>query len=241
MNLLLIDENEAGTPLKRGDIRYEHIRTILKSQEGDVLEGGIVNGPRGKIRLEQITKEAIEYTFTPDPISEASLLPLTMIIGCPRPPTARRLVKDLVSLGVGRLIFTDTDLNEKSYLQAKFWRDRLFEKAAREGAMQGKSTRLPSIDRFFSLKIALDSLEGEEIRLVPDLTDGAKLTASLPSPWPSGKGACAAIGPERGWTDRERIMLSEAGFSPVTLGNRVMRTESAAIMSAGVILLEMEK
>ncbi|MDC7221650.1 MAG: RsmE family RNA methyltransferase [Spirochaetales bacterium] len=239
MNLILLDSEEAGSPLKRGDIRYDHIRSILKSQVGDLLEGGIVNGARGHLRLDAIEKDRIEYSFLPGDKEETPLLPLTMIIGCPRPPTARRLVKDLVSLGVGRLVFTDTDLNEKSYLQAKFWRDGLYEKAAREGAMQGKSTLLPPIDRYFSLKKALESLPGGELRCVPDLTDGTKLTEALPTPWPAERGACAAIGPERGWTDREREMLAEAGFTAVSLGNRVMRTESAAIMAAGVMLLEM--
>ncbi|MDC7223628.1 MAG: RsmE family RNA methyltransferase [Spirochaetales bacterium] len=239
MNLILFDHDEAGYPLKRGDDRYEHIRTILKAREGDLLEGGILNGPRKQIRLDRINGDTIEYTLLPAEKEDPPLAPLTLLIGCPRPPTARRLVKDLVSLGVGRLIFTDTDLNEKSYLQAKFWRDGLYEKAAREGAMQGKSTRLPPIDRYFSLKKAMESLPEGQIRRVPDLVEGDKLTASLPCPWPEKQGACAAIGPERGWTDRERQMLAEGGFLPVTLGNRVMRTESAAIMTAGVFLLQM--
>ncbi len=240
MNLLLFDKEEMTGPLKRGDNRYEHITTILKAREGDVLEGGILDGPRGDVLLTHVGKDRIEYTFTPRPGEEPPLLPLTMIIGCPRPPTARRLVKDLVSLGAGRLIFTGTDLNEKSYLQAKFWREELYLQAAREGAMQGKSTLLPPIEKCFSLKKALESLPGGEVRFVPDFTGGGKLIDLLPRPWPVSRGGCAAIGPERGWTDRERGMLAEAGFVPVSLGSRVMRTESASIMAAGVLLLGME-
>ena len=237
MNLLLFDEEEIGAPLERGDSRYEHIISILKSCPGDILEGGIINGTRGDIFLDYVGKDRIDFTFTPRQEAEPPLLPLTMIIGCPRPPTARRLVKDLVSLGVGRLIFTGTDLNEKSYLQARFWREGLFSQAAREGAMQGKSTIIPGIDRFFSLKKALESLPGGEERFVPDLTEGKKLIEAMPRPWPENRGACAAVGPERGWTDRERDMLKSAGFTPVSLGGRVMRTESAAVMAAGVLLL----
>jgi 16S rRNA (uracil1498-N3)-methyltransferase len=239
MNLLLFDEEELGSPLLRGDERFIHIKTILKSKEGDTLEAGIVNGRRGVLTLETIGPDGIEYGFLPGDRSEPPLKPLTMIIGCPRPPTARRLVKDLVSLGAGRLVFTDTDLNEKSYLQAKLWRDGLFKGAVREGAMQGKSTLIPPVDRFFSLKKALESLAGGETRLVPDLPGGPKLSHVLAGDWPAGRKAVAAIGPERGWTDREREMLADHGFRSVTLGDRVMRTESAALMTAGSILLAM--
>ncbi len=237
MNLLLFESEEIGNPLRRGDERYEHIRTILKSVPGDVLEAGIVNGPRGRVMIRETGIDAIKYDFVPGEAEEPPLKGLTMIIGCPRPPTARRLVKDLVTLGVGRLLFTDTDLNEKSYLQAKFWRDGLNEGAAREGAMQGKSTRIPPMDRYFSLNRALESLPGGETRLVPDLTDGPTLLQVLGSSLPEGATVAAAVGPERGWTDREREMLASRGFLPVSLGPRVLRTESAAVMTAGAILM----
>ncbi|MBN2626536.1 MAG: RNA methyltransferase [Spirochaetales bacterium] len=239
MNLLLFDEEEVGSPLLRGDDRFIHIQTILKSKEGDTLDAGVVNGKRGIVVLKTIAPDRIEYEFLPGDREEAPLKPLTMIIGCPRPPTARRLVKDLASLGVGRLVFSDTDLNEKSYLQARFWRDGLYEGALREGAMQGKSTQIPPVDRYFSLKKALESLEGGETRLVPDLPGGPKLSDALTGNWPADRKAVAAIGPERGWTDRERDMLADQGFQSVTLGDRVMRTESAALMTAGSILLAM--
>ena len=48
----------------------------------------------------------------------------------------------------------------------------------------------------------------------------------------------AAIGSERGWTDKERSLLSERGFTLCSMGNRVMRTETAATVAASVILAE---
>ena len=46
----------------------------------------------------------------------------------------------------------------------------------------------------------------------------------------------AAIGSERGWTDKERDLLSEKGFKICSMGSRVMRTETAATVSASIIL-----
>jgi 16S rRNA (uracil1498-N3)-methyltransferase len=238
MNLLLFNSDELSKPLIRGDFRFDHIRKILKSRAGDFLDAGVINGRSGKIRIDTLTEKAMEFTFYPSEKAPVSLAPLTMIIGCPRPPTARRMVKDLTSMGVARLIFIDTELNEKSYLRAKLWRDGLYETALIEGAMQGKSTLIPVVDRFYSLKGALDSLDGSETRLVPDLTGGISLLDSL-SEIDNSRGAVLAVGPERGWSKGEREIMARAGFAPVTLGNRVMRTETAAALAAGAVLLKL--
>jgi RsmE family RNA methyltransferase len=51
----------------------------------------------------------------------------------------------------------------------------------------------------------------------------------------------AAIGSERGWTDKERILLEENGFIRWGMGERIMRTETAATVSASIILAQLGK
>ena len=46
----------------------------------------------------------------------------------------------------------------------------------------------------------------------------------------------AAIGSERGWTDRERAFLVEKGFTLCSMGNRILRTESATTVAGSIIL-----
>ncbi|MCL2127845.1 MAG: RsmE family RNA methyltransferase, partial [Treponema sp.] len=46
-----------------------------------------------------------------------------------------------------------------------------------------------------------------------------------------------AIGPERGWSDRERDLLEEAGFLRLSLGSRALRTETACV-AAAVLAIE---
>ncbi|WP_162510898.1 RsmE family RNA methyltransferase, partial [Treponema endosymbiont of Eucomonympha sp.] len=53
---------------------------------------------------------------------------------------------------------------------------------------------------------------------------------------PGGADGWAAVGSERGWTERERGALTEAGFTLCSLGERVLRTETAATAAAALIL-----
>ena len=54
-----------------------------------------------------------------------------------------------------------------------------------------------------------------------------------------GKGAVLAIGPERGWSDRERSLFVSHGFKPMLLGSRVLRTETACSAGLAVLLSRM--
>lgn len=77
------------------------------------------------------------------------------------------------------------------------------------------------------LKICLDNINPNE-----------SLVSLLERNKNSGNGAknfIAAIGNERGWTDKERKILEEHGFVRCGMGSRVMRTETAATVSASVI------
>ena len=52
----------------------------------------------------------------------------------------------------------------------------------------------------------------------------------------SAHSVVAAIGSERGWTDRERDVLEGAGFSLCSMGTRILRTETAATVASSIIL-----
>ena len=47
-----------------------------------------------------------------------------------------------------------------------------------------------------------------------------------------------AIGPERGWTEKEEALFLEAGYKPLSLGNRIYRTETAITAAINLLLLK---
>ena len=76
------------------------------------------------------------------------------------------------------------------------------------------------------LLLALDNVNPEA-----RLADVLKQGSSVP--------VVAAIGSERGWTDRERRLLEEQGFVRCGMGERIMRTETAATVAGAIILSEL--
>ncbi len=232
MNLILFEEEEIGSLLPANDPRILHIRTILKMKDGDIFNAGILGGRLGKGKILGARADGWEWTFT-DFSDPEPLRPLTLVLGCPRPPVARRLLKDMSALGIREMRVCSTDLNEKSYLGAKLWREGLWRNAVIEGASQGVSTLIPAVRTVGNLERALEDIPVTAVKVALDNGAGA-------GRWSTWKReiteAILAIGPERGWSDREREILDSRGFTRLKLGNRVIRTESACSLGAGLLL-----
>ena len=230
MNLLLFDPGEWEKPLPPNDPRSVHIVNILKTSPGERLAAGVVGGLKGTIVFRGKDQDGLQFddprfTEVPPPPFK-----LTFLMGTPRPPTAQRLLRDLTTLGAQRLIFTATQLGEKSYLTSKLWRED-WRKAVLEGAMQAKATYLPQVDRYMSLKQALANLSTESgLKLAFDGNGDFPPTSYPAQP------LFLALGPERGWTDQECQLFFDAGWQILTLGKRILRTETACTAAAIAIL-----
>lgn len=186
------------------------------------------------------------------------LHPLIMLIGFPRPIQLKRLLRDMAGLGVEAVFLTGTELGEKSYLESDLATTDSGCKMLLEGTEQAASTHLPELIKTNALSECIVSIEkrsAEEMsggytdKPVLLALDNVAATESLTQflethPLCDGnstspKLTVAAIGSERGWTQKERQLLEQKGFIRLSMGERVLRTETAATVAASLILSAM--
>ncbi len=169
------------------------------------------------------------------------LQPVRLLLGHPRPIVLKRLLRDLSSLGVERIVVAHTALGEKSYFESNLWHDGTIESLLREGAEQAGSTRLPTVERAWTISRGIerivDQWESAE-RVVFDNGIEASRPAGA-NEKTGGSRRILAVGSERGWTDGERAAFAEDGFDGRYLGERVLRTETAAIVAVALTLREL--
>ncbi len=226
MNLLLLEPGERV--LASRDSRAVHIRRILRLHAGDSLRAGEIGGRTGIARIVRMDPEGIAVDFEPT-LDPPALAPVEVLLGHPRPIVLRRLLRDLTAIGPARILVAATELGERSYLGSNLWDDTYT--PLLEGASQGGTTLLPQLLRAASLDAAVSMLHSprtHRLMLHPD-ANAAPFDAG---PSPRGRWVAVAVGPERGWSDRETDLLVSRGFSPRTLGTRVLRTETAATIAA---------
>lgn len=235
MNVILFERMPEGDRIPSDDFRYGHIRNVLRLSVGDHLSIGIVDGPLGEATLTAVDPTGISFSWRQTlPASEAaSMHPVTLLVAQVRPICMKRILREAVSLGVRRLIVTGADTAEKSYRVSGLWKTGEYRKYLLDGAMQSAMTGMSDIRFADCVDAAVASLAVEDSMrfMLDNVVDGVPLS-SLDIP--AGK-SVLAVGPERGWTDRERGVFSTAGFQAVTLGRRVLRTETAC--SAGIAVL----
>jgi len=157
-----------------------------------------------------------------------------LIIGLPRPQTARAILRDTTTLGVAALDFVRTDRSEASYADSTLWKSGEWRACVIGGAAQAFCTRLPEVTsgRTFAETVASLPAGGRRLAL-----DNYEATAALADcPLADAPPAVLALGAERGWSAGERDLLRAHGFTLVHLGRRVLRTETACI--AAVTLLK---
>jgi RsmE family RNA methyltransferase len=138
-----------------------------------------------------------------------------------------------------------TDLGEKSYRDTKLLNDGGAQAALIEGAVQARDTTIPTLSTYPSLDSWLAEAPGavfpekapdaSALLIAPDNVRPVGAMANLPT---QPRPVVLAIGPERGWSDRERDLLEGAGFIRLSMGKRALRTETACVAAA---VLAMEK
>ena len=256
MNLILFEPAELNTPLPRTDPRAEHILKILRREIGDTFDVGLVNGPHGKGTLAALTDEALCLTFAwgPPPPPAA---PITLLIGLPRPQTARDILRDATTLGVGALHFIATERSDPNYANATLWTSGEWRRHVLAGAAQAFTTRLPVITHDRDLTSALTALPSATT--LPLAQNPAHNPAPPPAAPPRSpltrlaldnyeattplsqcllKGDTSivlALGPERGWGPADRAALRAHGYTLVDLGSRVLRSETAVIAALTLV------
>jgi 16S rRNA (uracil1498-N3)-methyltransferase len=231
VNLILFEPAETTAPLPRHDPRAIHIVEVLRRRVGDTFDAGLVNGPLGKGTLATIEANALVLTFCWNPTLPQPLDPITLIIGLPRPQTARDLLRDSAALGVAELHFVTTDKGEPSYARSTLWSSGEWRRHLLAGAQQAFDTRLPAVTHGRTLTEVLAAPSaGSRLAL-----DNYESPTALSQVAAVALPVTLALGPERGWSAAECDQLRANGFSLVHLGTRVLRAETAAIAALAIV------
>lgn len=234
MNLLLFTRDELGRPLAAADPRAKHLRSVLRRGEGEEFDLGVIDGPRGKGRVTALPAEGgVEYAATLG-AEPPALAPVRLIVGLPRPQTARKILQECTALGVAALDFVTAGRGDPNYAQSSLWTAGEWREHLVEGAQQAFCTRLPAVSSGRKLAGALAGLPPDTLRLALDNYEAAAGLAEVPLPAAPAE-AVLALGPERGWDAGDRDALRAAGFALVHLGPRVLRVETACVAATAIL------
>ena len=222
MNLVLLFAEDLiadDRALVRGR-RAEHIARVHRAGEGDSLVVGVANGRIGSGTITRIEKDGVEMRVTLDREPPAPL-PLTLILALPRPKVLNRVIASATSLGVKEIHLINAWRVEKSYWKSPKLAEANLREQCIAGLEQARDTVMPNITlhRFFRELVEAWSPAG--LCLVAHPQASRECPRSVQGP------VTLAIGPEGGFIAEEIASFENAGFQAVTIGERVLRVETA--------------
>jgi 16S rRNA (uracil1498-N3)-methyltransferase len=236
VNLILFEPGEIERPLRLVDPRAVHVTGVLKRKVGDSFDVGLINGPRGKAVVAAIENETLVLAFTwgasPPPLD-----PIELLIGLPRPQTARKILQEATALGARGIHFFSAEKSEASYAQSTLWSSGEWRRHLIAGAEQAFDTRLPPVTHGRPLSEVISALPPGGVRLALDNYEAARPLGSIGD---INGFVILALGPERGWSAAERALLRASGFELVHLGTRVLRAETAAVAAVALVKAKLE-
>jgi 16S rRNA (uracil1498-N3)-methyltransferase len=209
------------------------LRTVLRLRPGDALTLFDGSGREAGATLTQLTGTSATASVisVTRPLREPGLR-LTIGLALIKPAAFELAVQKLTELGLARIVPLITDRAVVSYRDARDWERRAvrLERILREAAEQAERVTLPELAAPMRLPDLLDRQpvvalversDAEPLRRIPFVADTA-----------------LAIGPEGGWSPAERVLLEQRAWAAASLGNLILRAETAAIAAATIILHE---
>jgi len=245
VNIILFEEHELGHSLPRRDERTIHLLKVLHKKPGDGFEAGIIGGLKGMGKIEKINFDGSVFVTVHATEQPPPRLKLRMAVSFVRPIQLRRIFRDLSSMGVSAIDLIASDMGEKSYRDTKLLADGGSQAALVEGAAQARDTIIPPVNVFDSLDSWLNDCpwkKADNMR-IPILiaADNVRAEGSFFHLSMTSRPMIVAVGPERGWSDRERDLFEKAGFLRMSMGARALRTETACTAAAALAMEKIEE
>ncbi|MCM1326368.1 MAG: 16S rRNA (uracil(1498)-N(3))-methyltransferase [Bacteroidales bacterium] len=237
-----IDENDNRVIITGSDVN--HIKNVLRMKQGEEIT--VSNGQDAKeyrcgILSFEEDRIICELRFIKEDGVE---LPSKVFLfqGLPKGDKMEFIIQKAVELGVYQVIPVAAKrcvvkLDEKK-AKAKVSRWQGIVEAA---AKQSKRSIIPKVADVMDFAQALQFAADMDVKLIPyELAKGMEKTKAIFGRLKAGQSIAVFIGPEGGFEEKEIAMALEKGMEPVTLGKRILRTETAGLAVLSWIMYFLE-
>lgn len=222
-----------------------HIKNVLRIRRGEEMLVSDGTGRDYLCQAEEIAGQEVTVRIL-ETEEEGRELPsrIWLFQGLPKSDKMEFIIQKAVELGAAGIVPVSTRNTvvrldqKKEEAKVKRW-----QAIAESAAKQSKRSLVPRVSGIMTLKEAFDYVEsqGFSVRLIPYEheagMDGTKTELDAAGP---GQDIAVFIGPEGGFDEREIELALSKGVRPISLGRRILRTETAGLALLSVLMMRLE-
>lgn len=242
VNPIQINVRDRSVIIQGGDVN--HIRNVLRMKPGEELN--VSNGQDGKeyrCAIEAFEEDRVicQLRFVKEDNVELSSR-IYLFQALPKADKMELIVQKTVELGVYRIIPVAAKrcvvkLDEKKAAS----RIARWQSIARSAAKQSRRGVIPEVAGVMDFSQAVKQASDMDVRLIPyELAEGMEKTREMIDSLTGGQDIALFIGPEGGFEESEIQLAMESGIIPITLGRRILRTETAGLTVLSWIMYRLE-
>jgi 16S rRNA (uracil1498-N3)-methyltransferase len=220
-----VEQFAGGTAVMEGEAAH-HLGRVLRAQTGQLYE--LSDGERVWLgRIESVSRDRVQFALVEELSSIHPRVDVTLLLSVVKFDAFEWAIEKATELGVSTIVPLAAERSEHALVAAAKKRSERWKKILLEASQQSRRVRIPMLE---DIRLPDDAFSDEK--------DGLRLLLSERSDAPplrdvlagkADKSAKLAIGPEGGWTDRELEVARQSGFSEASLGNLILRTETAVV------------
>ena len=226
MNLILLNEDDfiAADRVRLHGRRLEHVLSVHRAAVGDQLRVGKIGGLMGDGQVSALDSDKLELEVRLEQPPPAPL-DIRLLLALPRPKMLKRVLQCITALGVKQIYLLNSYRVEKSFWGSPLLQPEKLQEQLLLGLEQARDTILPQVH----LQQRFKPFVEDQLPLIATNTAAyvAHPVATNACPQGSCEPTSLAIGPEGGFIPYEVEKLQECGFTPISLGERILRVETA--------------
>lgn len=219
----------------------KHIYKVLRVSNGEKVVINNLQGEEFLGEVEEVNKQEVSIKILEKlDINNESNLHITLFQGLPKAAKMDLIVQKGVELGVNEIIPTITDRVDVK-LKGEFKKLDRLNKIALEACKQSKRSQIPNVIEPVDFNEALKRMEDMDLIVIPyENATGYGIKSMVKSIDTSNiRTIGIMVGPEGGFEDTEIETLKSKGAHIVTLGPRILRTETAGFTCMSLLQYEL--
>ncbi len=220
-----------------------HIKHVLRMAPGEQITVSSGENKEYRCEIRSLSEEQVEAQIMWVQETGAELPSrLYLFQGLPKSDKMELIIQKAVELGVYEIVPTATRRTvvkldkKKEESKRKRWQG-----IAESAAKQSKRNLIPQVTQVMSFREAVEYAAGLDVKLVPyELAEGMDAARQVIGSIKPGQSVAVFIGPEGGFAPEEIDYAVEHGFRPITLGRRILRTETAGMTVLSILMYHLE-
>ena len=224
---------------------YNHIKNVIRLNPGEEIslsDGESDNEYRVSVKEYSDDRVICDLLFIKESDVELPIR-ITLMQALAKGDKMETVVQKAVELGAYSIMPVKTDRCVVKWDDKKAdSKVKRLNTIAEAAAKQSQRGIIPEVTDALSFKEAINAVKDFDIKLMPyEMAEGMEKTREILSKLAAGMSVAVLIGPEGGFAESEVEYASENGFEVITLGKRILRTETAGMTVLSILSYLTEK